>query len=154
MPYPSRRKTVWGLEMSGYWIWWIASAALIGAELLTGTFYLLAIGIAVALGGIAAWLGVQLPLQFGIAGVLGLVLTAVAHRWRLERGTPAPQPSLDLGQAVHVDTWNPDGTARVAYRGSTWDAELASSAVPRNQRLYIVGTRGSVLLLSDHRPVP
>jgi len=139
--------------MNGYWIWWIAATVLIGAELLTGTFYLLAIGIAAVLGGMVAYLGASVPLQFGDAGVLGVVLTVVAHRWRLARGTPAPQPSLDVGQAVHVETWHPDGTARVAYRGSTWDAELAAPDVPRQETLYIVAIRRSVLVLSDRRPV-
>jgi membrane protein implicated in regulation of membrane protease activity len=138
--------------MNGYWVWWIAAAVLIGAELVTGTFYLLAVGVAVALGGVAAWLGASEPMQFGVAGVLGVVLTIAAHRWRLARATPPPQPSLDVGQAVHVETWNPDGTARVAYRGSTWDAELAAPGVPRAETLYIVDTRGSVLVLSDRRP--
>jgi membrane protein implicated in regulation of membrane protease activity len=138
--------------MSVEWIWWIAAALLIGAELLTGTFYLLAVGIAVALGGLVAWLGADLQLQFAVAGVLGVVLTIAAHRWRLARASPPPQASLDVGQAVHVDTWNADGTARVAYRGSTWDAELATPDVPRTQTLYIVATRGSVLVLSDRRP--
>jgi membrane protein implicated in regulation of membrane protease activity len=134
------------------WIWWIAAAALIGAELVTGTFYLLAVGVAVALGGVAAWLGAGLPMQFTIAGVLGVALTIVAHRWRLARATPPPLPSLDVGQAVHVETWNPDGTARVAYRGSTWDAELAAPGTARAGTMYIESTRGSVLILSDRRP--
>ena len=51
-----------------------------------------------------------------------------------------------------MQAWNADGTARVAYRGTQWDAELASADTPRAETLYIVGTRGSVLLLSDHRP--
>ena len=38
--------------MNVYWIWWIAATLLIGAELLSGTFYLRAIGLSVALG---AW---------------------------------------------------------------------------------------------------
>lgn len=138
--------------MSVHWIWWIAAAAIIGAELVTGTFYLLAIGIAVALGGVAAWLGAGLPLQFGVAGVLGVALTIAAHRWRLTHASPPPQASLDVGQAVHVESWNADGTARVAYRGTTWDAELASPDVPRADTLYIVATRASVLVLSDRRP--
>ena len=138
--------------MSVEWIWWIAAAVLIGAELLTGTFYLLAVGIAVALGGMAAWLGASLPLQFTVAGVLGVALTVVAHRWRLARASPPQQAPLDVGQAVHVESWNADGTARAAYRGSTWDAELAGPDVPRAQTLYIVATRGSVLVLSDRRP--
>ena len=133
-------------------MWWIAAAILIGTELVTGTFYLLAIGIAVALGGVAAAFGAGIPLQFGIAGILGVALTITAHRWRLAQASPAPQQSLDVGQAVHVQTWNADGTARVAYRGSTWDAELAAPSVPHVEKLYIVATRGSVLVLSDSRP--
>ena len=58
--------------MAAYWIWWIAGGGLIGAELVTGTFYLLAVGIAVALGGVAALLGAAVPLQFAVAGVLGV----------------------------------------------------------------------------------
>jgi membrane protein implicated in regulation of membrane protease activity len=138
--------------MSVHWMWWIGAALLIGAELVSGTFYLLAVGIAAALGGAAAWLGASVPVQFGIAGVLGVALTIAAHRWRLAHASPPPLPSLDLGQAVRVETWNADGTARVAYRGSTWDAELAEPGVTRAETLYIVATRGSVLILSDRRP--
>jgi membrane protein implicated in regulation of membrane protease activity len=138
--------------MSVEWIWWICAAILIGAELLSGTFYLLAVGIAVALGGAAAWVGASVPIQFGIAGVLGVALTIAAHRWRLARASPPPQPSLDVGQAVQVEMWRDDGTARVHYRGSTWDAELESPAVPHAATLFIVATRGSLLILSDRRP--
>ena len=139
--------------MRRQWIWWIAAALLIGAELLTGTFYLLAVGIAVAIGGVAAWLGARLAHPVRRRRRAG---GRADDRWRTTGGSPRrpppPQPSLDVGQAVHVATWNADGTARVAYRGSTWDAELAAPDVPRAETLYIVATRGSVLVLSDRRP--
>jgi membrane protein implicated in regulation of membrane protease activity len=138
--------------MSGFWIWWIAAALLVGAELVTGTFYLLAVGIAIAFGGVAAWFGAGLAVQFAVAGVLGVGLTVLAHQWRRKHAMPTPPPPLDVGQVVHVQTWNSDGTARVAYRGSTWDAELESPTVPRAETLYIVATRGSVLVLSDRHP--
>jgi membrane protein implicated in regulation of membrane protease activity len=138
--------------MAGYWWWFVGAAALVLAELLTGTFYLLAIGVAAAIGGIAAWLGAEFALQCLIAGGLGIVLTLIAHRWRKRVQPDAPEPSLDVGQAVEVQSWNPDGTARVAYRGTSWDAELADPATPHGKYLYIVSTRGSVLLLSDQRP--
>ena len=138
--------------MEPYWSWWIVAAVLIGAELLTGTFYLLAIGIAVGLGGVAAWLGANVPVQFAVAGVLGVVLTVAAHRWRLARATPPPQPGLDIGQAVAVRQTNPDGTLRVAYRGSEWDAELATPGGARAETMYIVATRANVLLVSDRKP--
>ena len=38
--------------MGGHWVWWSAAAVLVGAELVTGTFYLLAVGIAAAFGGV------------------------------------------------------------------------------------------------------
>lgn len=135
-----------------YWTWWIAAAALIGAELVTGTFYLLAIGVAAALGGVAALLGAGAEVQFAVAGVLGVALTIAAHRWRLARATPPPQPPLDVGQAVRVEAWHADGTARVAYRGSDWDAELAAPDTPRAETMYIVATRGNVLVVADKKP--
>jgi membrane protein implicated in regulation of membrane protease activity len=138
--------------MEHYWTWWIVAAVLIGAELLTGTFYLLAIGIAVGLGGVAAFLGASGPVQFAVAGVLGVVLTILAHRWRIERATPPQQPGLDIGQAVAVRQTNPDGTLRVAYRGSEWDAELATPGGVRAETMYIVATRANVLVLSDKKP--
>lgn len=138
--------------MSVYWAWWIVAAVLIGIELVVGTFYLLAIGVAVALGGVAAWLGAGQPMQFALAGVLGVLLTIIAHRWRIARATPPPQPPLDVGQAVQIRTWKPDGTARVAYRGADWDAELAAADTPRAETMYIVATRANTLVLSDRKP--
>jgi len=138
--------------MSVEWAWWIFAAVLVGAELLTGTFYLLAVGVAVALGGVAAFAGASLPVQFVVAGALGVALTMIAHRLRLSRATPPPQPSLDVGQSVRIETWNSDGTARVNYRGTNWDAELAAPDVPHAATMYIVATRGSRLILSDRRP--
>jgi membrane protein implicated in regulation of membrane protease activity len=138
--------------MSAYWVWWIAAAVLVGAELVTGTFYLLVVGIAAALGGMAAWLGAGVPIQFLLAGGCAFVLTFVAHQWRLRQAPQSPEVALDVGQMVQVQTWNADGTARVEHRGTQWDAELASPDTPREAALYIVATRGSVLILSDRRP--
>ena len=137
--------------MSEYWIWWILAALLVGAELLTGTFYLLAVGVAFAVGGFAALAGAALPLQLIVAGVMTVVGTMIAHRWRLKRVVPQ-QPPLDVGQTVRVLDWRDDGSARVSYRGTQWDAELAQPSVPRVETMYIVGTRGSTLLIADQRP--
>ena len=139
--------------MAAYWMWWIAAAALIAVELLTGTFYLLVVGLAVACGGVAALLGVPTPLQWLLAGVLGLIGTMSLQRWkrRLMAKTPQ-QPGLDIGAQVRVMTWGPDRTARVSYRGSSWDAELASPDTPQAETMYITALRGSVLILAAHRP--
>jgi membrane protein implicated in regulation of membrane protease activity len=136
--------------MAMYWTWWVLAVLLVGAELMTGTFYLLAVGVAFAVGGIAAFVGASLPLQLAIAGMLSLAGAAAAHRWRVARTLPQP-PSLDVGQSVKVLDWKDDGGARVSYRGTQWDAELATPLAPRAETMFIVGTRGSTLLIADHR---
>ena len=138
--------------MAAQWMWWILGVVLVGAELVTGTFYLLALGIAFIVGGVAAWLGASTPVQLLVAGILALAGSFVAHRWRLRHGTPLPQPSLDVGQQVHVHVWHPDGTARVGYRGTQWDAELADRGASRDRTMVIVATRGSTLLIAPVRP--
>jgi len=137
--------------MDAYWKWWIVAAALIAAELLSGTFYLLVIGVAVACGGVAAWLGWDAAYQVLTASILGVAGVAMLEKWKRGRGRTPAQPALDVGQMVKVQKWGPDRTARVSYRGSTWDAELASPDTPRAETMYIVDTRGSVLILSDRR---
>jgi membrane protein implicated in regulation of membrane protease activity len=136
--------------MTDYWTWWILAALLVGAELVTGTFYLLAVGFAFAIGGVAAILGVSFPLQLVVAGVVALAATMVAHKWRGNR-VPPPTASLDVGQAVRVLGWKDDGSARVNYRGTQWNAELAEPGATRAETMYIVGTRGSTLLIADRR---
>lgn len=138
--------------MSAYGIWWIAAAALIAAELLTGTFYLLAVGVALACGGIAAWLGWSAANQWLTAAILGVVGVVLLEWWKRGRGVTPQQPALDVGQMVHVQTWGPGRTARVSYRGSTWDAELATPDTPQAETMYIAATRGSVLILAAGRP--
>jgi membrane protein implicated in regulation of membrane protease activity len=54
---------------------------------------------------------------------------------------------MDAGQTVRVMEWKADGCARVAYRGSMWDAELADAAQPKAEVMAIVGTRGNVLII-------
>jgi len=138
--------------VTAYWLWWMLAAVLIGAELVTGTFYLLAAGIAFAFGGAAAFAGASPPLQLLTAGILAVVGTVIAHRWRRHQGEAPALPGLDIGQSVRVDAWHPDGTARVEYRGTQWDGVLASDETPRRHTMYIVATRGSTLVLSAERP--
>jgi len=137
--------------MAAHWLWWIVGVTLIGAELVTGTFYLFAMGVACLLGGATAWLGASVPTQLLIGGALSLIGSYAAHEWRKRKGTPAPQPGLDVGQRVQVQIWHEDGTARVAYRGTQWSAELAHPGGRRERTMYIVGTRGSTLLLAAER---
>ncbi len=135
--------------MDPYWKWWIFAAVLAGAELVTNTFYLIAIALAMVMGGVAAWLGFDVDWQWAVAAVLAFVFLYVAHRWRAKRLAPGPQISADIGKPVRVRHWNADGSARVEYRGTQWDAELASPETPRAESMVIVGVRGSNLILAE-----
>lgn len=139
------------MAMDALWYWWIAAAVLIGAELMTGTYYLLAVGIALAVGGVAALAGASGPIQLTVAALSGVALTVAAHRWRLQRALPPAQPPLDVGQPVRVLGWNDDGSARVNYRGTQWTAELVAPDTPRADTMVIVATRGSILVIADRR---
>lgn len=134
--------------LSSYIIWWIMAAVLVGVELATGTFYLLAVGAAFVVGGLAAWVGFEGWVQFAVASIASVVGVSAAHRWRKSRTQPPPMPGLDIGQAVKVIEWRDNGTARVQYRGSYWDAELATPQTPRQESMVIEAMRGSVLVIA------
>jgi membrane protein implicated in regulation of membrane protease activity len=122
--------------MAGYVWWFVIGFGLLVAELLTGTFYLLVIAVAMGAAGVAALAGAPFSLQLVIAAGIGLggSLWLRATKWgrRLhERGDDRVQ-NMDIGQSLRVDQWTPARTARANYRGSIWDVELAPGelAVP------------------------
>jgi membrane protein implicated in regulation of membrane protease activity len=135
--------------VSAYVVWWIVAAVLVGVELATGTFYLLAVGAAFAIGGLAAYAGLEVWAQFAIASVISLIGISAANRWRQRLSQPPQMRSFDVGQTVRVLEWRDNGTARVQYRGSQWDAELASPEIPRGETMMIQDMRGSVLVLTE-----
>lgn len=137
--------------MADYIIWFLLGLAMLAAEMATGTFYILVLGIALGAGGIAALLGLALPLQITLSAVVGIVGTIILRRSKITRPESAQEQNLDIGQAVRVMHMREDGTLRVAYRGAEWDAELASADTPRDQPLFIQAMRGSTLVLTHHK---
>lgn len=137
--------------MSSYIVWWIMAALLVGVELATSTFYLLAVGAAFVIGGFAAWLGLDTWIQFAVASIASIAGVAAAHRWRKSNAQTPQMPGPDIGQIVKVIEWRENGTARVQYRGSQWDAELATPQTPRGETMVIDEMRGSVLVINTTR---
>ena len=120
--------------MTGYVRWFVIGFGLLVAELLTGTFYLMIIAVALGVAGVSAWLGASLALQLVVAAAIGLggSVWLRSTRWgkRLhQRGDDRVQ-NMDLGQSLRVDQWTPARTARAQYRGSVWDVELAPGEPP------------------------
>jgi membrane protein implicated in regulation of membrane protease activity len=134
--------------MSG-WIWWVLVLILIGVEMVTGTFYLLALAIAFAGGGLVDYFGGGLVAQLSVAGVVGTAgcIAAYYYQQKRRREVKEEPSTLDIGGRVQVLHWNDDGTARVFYRGAQWDAVLANEDAERKKEMKIVEQRGNTLVL-------
>ncbi len=136
--------------MQLYIIWFLLAFALLGLEMLSGTFYMLVFSLAAASGGLMAYWQTALPPQLIVAAIIGVVGTGALRAWRA-KSMPRADQNLDIGAPVQVESWGDDCRARVHYRGSQWDAELESADTPRNVPLYIKDRRGSCLILSQHK---
>lgn len=137
--------------------WAVATGLVVAIELATGTFYLLMIALGLAAGGLVAWAGAGVASQLIAAAAVGAGATALL-RWGRSR---RPQPlearrnrdvNLDIGEAVRVDAWAVDETARVQYRGSSWIAKRASGAMAVIGRHRVVAVEGNWLVLAPVEP--
>lgn len=137
--------------MEIYIYWFLLALVLAGLEMVTGTFYLLVLAIAMAVGGTVALLGAGIAWQLVLGAVTGVAGTIVLQRWKSSQASAAPNINLDVGQPVKVLKWNEDGTARAFYRGAEWDAELEAADTPREGMLYIAAVRGSSLILTHRK---
>lgn len=134
--------------MALHYLWWIAAAVLVGVEMMTGTFYLLMVALACVAGGVAAFAGLDVGWQWGLAAAVEIVGTYFLHQWKIKNATaPKLSANLDVGQRVKVVEWRDGGRARVSYRGAQWDAVLESEVTPKREQMVIVATRGSELVL-------
>lgn len=116
-------------------MWWMAASVLVVLELLTGTFYLLMLALGLVAGALAAHLGLGSTAQLLTAAVVGALAVWTGHVYKGKKlaGVSARAQrsvNLDIGETVHVDSWAPDGTATVKYRGAQWAAVLAPGARP------------------------
>ncbi len=138
--------------MSPYIYWFLLSLGLVMLELVTGTFYMLVLALALGVGGFAALLGWSQSVQFTLSAVAGAIGILLLRRWRRGKAASAPSLNLDIGQPVQSVSWHQDGAVRALYRGAEWDAELESADTPREGIFYIKALRGSTLVLTHHKP--
>jgi membrane protein implicated in regulation of membrane protease activity len=113
-------------------IWWLFAGTFVIAELLTGTFYLLMLGLGFAGGALAAHAGLGVGWQYLITSLTGelLVILCYLKQSKQSSGKNAQQTNpaihLDIGSVVDVDEWSSLGTANVQYRGANWAARHVS----------------------------
>ncbi|MBX3652767.1 MAG: NfeD family protein [Ramlibacter sp.] len=116
-------------------VWWLLSGAAVAVELLTGTFYLLMITLGLVAAALGAHLGAPVVAQIVIAALVGGGAVVIWHVVRGKRPAAPPATAnrdvnLDIGESVHVESWGPDGTATVKYRGAQWTVVPVPGTVP------------------------
>ena len=138
--------------MAPYVYWFLFALGLVILELVTGTFYMLVLALALGVGGLAALLELSQPMQFTLSAITGIAGVLLLRRVRRGKTANAPHQSLDIGQSVQSINWRKDGSVRALYRGAEWDAELESTDMPREGPFFIKALRGSTLILTHHKP--
>lgn len=138
------------MDFNASTLWWLLAGVLVAAELTTGTFYLLMLGIGAAAGALAAHAGLGLSAQMVAAALVGGGATAGWHLRRARHPQSAPAASnrdviLDIGETLVIDHWNADGTSRAQYRGAAWSVRHAGQGTPAPGPHRIVAMHGNEL---------
>src|SRR6185436_15667608 len=98
--------------MEPWLAWGVLGLALVIAELLTGTFYLLVLGIAAFGAAGAAGIGQPFAVQCVIAFVIAGAGCYGVHVWRAKNRTQQ-MPSIDAGMPASFESWV-DASGRLA----------------------------------------
>jgi membrane protein implicated in regulation of membrane protease activity len=137
-------------------VWLLIGLALVVVELMTGTFYLLILGIAAGIGSLVAYFDQPFWTQAAVAAISAIIGGALVHRYHGAANATSPvNRGNDIGQTVTIESWVSEAQrlARVRYRGTVWDAEvLGTDPIDANARLYVVATEGSRLKVSSSEP--
>lgn len=140
--------------MEHHLAWALLGLTLVIVELLSGTFYLLMLGIAAFGAAAAAWLGADFPLQSVVAGAVAAVGCWVVYAYRARNATKQ-MVHIDVGQPAKFESWVDQGArlARVSYRGAPWEAQVDGGESPEPGAIvYVQGTDGNTLKVSTRRP--
>ena len=134
--------------------WAIVGLVLVIVELLTGTFYLLMLGVAAFGAAGAAWLGYDFAVQVIVAAVVAGVGCYAVHVYR-EKNKAQQMPPLDAGMPASFENWIDAGArlARVRYRGAPWEARVEDGeGLQPGATVYVLGVDGNTLKVAKSRP--
>ena len=139
--------------MDTYLIWLVAGFLLVIVELVSGTFYLVVLGVAAVAGGAVAYMGLPFSVQAVVAAALAVGGIFWVNRVR-RRSTGVKMRSLDIGQPARFDRWvdRAAGQARVKHRDALWDATVVGdiSGEP-GEVLTVISIDGNTLKVSKTR---
>lgn len=135
--------------------WLVFGVLFISGEIATGSFYLLAIGLAFVYPAIAAYIDASTVMQIAVLG-LGTavhVLIVMLLRKRRPSGTSYNVPD-DVGQRVEIIEWVDESSARVSYRGRIWEADKVRAEMPDASHGIIKSVQGSRLIITTEQSAP
>lgn len=135
-------------------LWAILGLTLVIVELLTGTFYLLVLGVAAFGAALMAWLGQPFGVQAIVAAVISGFGCYGIHLYHA-KNTTRQMAHVDAGQPASFESWVDQGArlARVSYRGASWDALVdGDAALDAGSMLYVVTANGNTLKVTTRRP--
>jgi len=139
--------------MEHYLVWLLAGFGLVIIELLTGTFYLLMLGVACFGGAIVAYSGRGYETQIIVAAILAAAGCYGVHIYRA-KNSKEQMASVDAGQPANFENWVDEGggLARVRYRGASWDAHVdGQGGLEAGALLYVKQIEGHTLKVSRQR---
>ena len=136
-------------------VWAVTGLVLVIVELVTGTFYLLMLGIAAFGAALAAWLGLEFAAQSLVAAILSAAGCYGVHVYKV-RNTAQQMAPIDVGMPASFESWLDAGTrlARVRYRGASWEARVDGvEGIEPGSTLYVLAADGNTLRVAKNRPI-
>jgi inner membrane protein len=140
------------LPVADHWAWLILGALMVTAEMLAPGFFLMWIGGAALLVGLAtAVLPIGAELQLILFAVIAPAAVYAARRWFVTNAIQSADPDLNnrgarlTGEVVTVVEALDGGRGRVKVGDSVWTAKGANA--PIGAKLRVTGCDGSVLLV-------
>jgi membrane protein implicated in regulation of membrane protease activity len=136
-------------------IWAVIGLALVIVELMTGTFYLLVLGIAAFGAALAAWIGHEFAMQSVVAVLVSAIGCYGVHLYRAKNREQQMAP-IDAGMPASFESWLDAGArlARVRYRGASWEARVeGGEAVEPGATVYVLAADGNTLRVAKNKPI-
>ena len=136
-------------------LWAVIGLALVIVELMTGTFYLLMLGIAGFGAALAAWLGYPFSAQSVVAAIIAAVGCYGVHLYRVRNRAQQMAP-IDAGMPASFESWLDAGArlARVRYRGASWEARVeGGEAIEPGATVYVLAADGNTLRVAKNKPI-
>ncbi len=139
-----------------WWGWMIFGTFLLGSELLAidAAFYLVFIGIAAILTGLAGLIGLELELwvQWMLFAGLSLVAMVLFRKqlYQKIRGGGVGYDASPVGEILKLEeTLQPGDKCRMAHRGTTWTIlNNGSETIDKGSNVRVNSVEGLTLVIS------